>query len=255
MRPVTSPPSQVIVALTVMSSNLEDGVTVSFMERVVHETPAAVAEMVADRIMEMIAASDGRFTLGLAGGSSPKTTYEQLRKRDAPWERVDAWLSDERWVDYNDERSNGKMAADALFDHVAANFVRPPWHEMIRPEDSAAHYEAMVRSIHPRGTPDLILLGMGEDGHTASLFPDTKALSEQSRWIVANFVPEQEEVRLTATYPLLWRARQIFFLVTGVSKASAVREAFEGITPAGRVGEGNARVTWHLDTAAASQVS
>lgn len=238
-----------------MVSNVMHTGTVLAMEAVVHETPEDLAISAAGAISDLIASADGRFTLGLAGGSTPTATYERLTEAEVDWGRVDAWLSDERWVAPDDERCNGRMAAEILFDHVDASLHRPRWSEMVEPDDAAAHYEAAVRSIHPDGVPDLILLGMGADGHTASLFPGTEALTEESRWIVANYVPQEEETRLTATYPLLWKAKHILFLVAGESKAQAVRESFDAKTPAGRVGEGTGRVTWHLDAAAASLLS
>ncbi|MGH8947368.1 MAG: 6-phosphogluconolactonase, partial [Acidimicrobiia bacterium] len=150
------------------------------------------------------------------------------------------------------ERSNGRMVADVLLDHVDADFHRPKWSELIEPQGSAAHYEATLRSIHGSGPPDVVLLGVGEDGHTASLFPDTAALSEPSRWFVANLVPVLDEERLTATFNLLWNARLLMVLAVGVSKAPAVRASFEGTTPAGRLGDGEAEVEWYLDRDAAS---
>lgn len=225
------------------------------MKAVVHESAEALADAAASHIAGLIADSTDRFTLGLAGGSTPPATYGQLRKHDLDWSRVDAWLSDERWVAPDDERSNGRMAKETLLDDVEARYHRPIWGDFIKADDSAAHYEAMIRSIHADGEPDVILLGLGEDGHTASLFPGTKALTETSRWFVANYVPQQEEVRLTATYPLLWLARNIVFLVSGEAKAQAVKASFDRETPAGRVAEGDGEVTWHLDTEAASQLS
>lgn len=225
------------------------------MEAIVHDTPEDLAIAAAGAISDLIASAPGRFTLGLAGGSTPEATYERLAEAEVRWDRVDAWLSDERWVAPDHERCNGRMAADILFDHVDASLHRPLWGETIQPDDAAAHYEASVRSIHPDGVPDLILLGIGADGHTASLFPGTEAMTEGTRWIVANYVPQQEETRLTATYPLLWKARQVMFLVAGEEKAQAVRDSFDGETPAGRLGEGAGEVTWHLDAAAASLLS
>jgi 6-phosphogluconolactonase len=168
------------------------------------------------------------------------------------WGHVDAWLSDERWVALDDPRSNGRMASEALLNHVDARFDRPRFDDFIMPEDSAAHYEARLRSIHDRGGPDLVLLGMGDDGHTASLFPGTSAVGEERRWYVANEVPRLEEIRLTATFPLLWSARMILVLAVGAAKASALRASFEGATPAGRLGEGDAEVEWYVDRDAAS---
>lgn len=225
------------------------------MKIVVHESPQDAATGSANRTVELIQDTEDRFTMGLAGGRTPEATYRVLRGRAIDWERVDAWLSDERWVPPDHERSNGRMAAEALLDHVEARFHRPRWSEYLQARDSAAHYEAKVRSIHQAHRPDLILLGLGEDGHTASLFPETKALEETSRWFVANHVPQIDEVRLTATFPLIWEARVLMVLVVGEQKARAVAESMAGNTPAGRLGEGKAEVEWHLDSAAASLLS
>ncbi len=234
--------------------NLGHTVTVLSMEYVVHATPDDLAGEVSGRIAQLVSESDG-LTIGLAGGGSPRATYLRLRELDVEWGGVDFWLSDERWVPWDHERCNGLMASESLLDHVGGRFHRPPWGEMIEPEDSAAHYEAMLRSLHADRVPDLLLLGIGGDGHTASLFPGTEALGETRRWYVANEVPELGETRLTATFPLLWRARRVMFLVTGARKATAVRDSFAGRTPAGKVGDGDGEVTWHLDEKAASQLS
>jgi len=226
------------------------------MELVVYDTPEEAAIGAAERIADLLADSSGRFSLGLAGGSTPAATYEALRDRGHGWDRVDAWLSDERWVPHDDERSNGRMAAETLMDHVDARFHRPRWSEHIDAAGSAVHYEATIRSIHDDGRPDLILLGMGADGHTASLFPGSEALDETSRLFVANTIPESGEVRLTATYPLLWSAHRLLVMVTGEAKAPALAEAFAGgSVPIARIGEGEAEVEWHADRAAASQHS
>lgn len=221
-----------------------------------HETPERTAVAVAERVAGFMAESEGdRFSLGLAGGSTPKTTYEALRGRATGWARVDAWLSDERWVPSDHPRSNGRMAAETLMDHVEASFHRPRWSVLLEPADAAAHYEARLRSVLAGKRPDLILLGMGDDGHTASLFPETEALEVEGRWIVANHVPQLGEDRLTATYPLLWRARLLCVIAVGEGKAQALADSLGGKTPAGRIGDGDAAVEWHVDAAAASLVS
>jgi 6-phosphogluconolactonase len=226
------------------------------MELVVYESPEEAAVGAAQRITDLLAVAAGDYTIGLAGGSTPTATYEALRGRATGWERVDAWLSDERWVPPDHERSNGRMAAETLMDHVNARFHRPRWSEFIEPADSAAHYEAKIRSISVDGRPDLVLLGVGEDAHTASLFPGSSALDETRRWFVANAIPETGEDRLTATYPLLWSAKRIMVLTSGEQKAAPVRDAFEGSsTPVGRIQEGDAEVEWHIDRAAASLLS
>lgn len=225
------------------------------MEAVVNESPEELADAATDHISNAIRDADGRFSFGLAGGSTPAATYERLRSSDVDWSRVDGWLTDERWVPPQDERSNGRMAGETLTDHVGITFHRPLWSDFVRADDAAAYYEAKLRSIHSGASPDLVLLGMGDDGHTASLFPKTKALQEERRWFVANFVPQHDELRLTATFPLLRSAREIIFLVAGAGKAEAVRDSFSGTTPAGQLAEAEGKVTWHLDTAAASLLS
>lgn len=225
------------------------------MKLVVHETPEATATAAAQRVASEIQAVKDGFTLGLAGGSTPGETYAALRRHTVDWGRVDAWLSDERWVQPDHQRCNGRMAAETLMDHVDAQFHRPPWSELIEPDDSAALYESTIRRVLADRKPDLILLGLGDDGHTASLFPGTPALEEESRWFVAQHVPQQQETRITATYPMLWRARLLMVLVVGENKAGALKESLAGRTPAGRLGEGEAEVEWHVDTAAASLVS
>lgn len=226
------------------------------MEVIVYDSPEELADGAAGRIADLIADGDGPFTLGLAGGSSPASTYEKLRGHAIDWKRVEAWLSDERWVPHDDARSNGRMAAETLMNHVPARFHRPKWSEFMEPSDSAAHYEATLRSIHNDRRPDLILLGMGEDAHTASLFPGSRSLDETSRWFVDNTIPETGEDRLTATYPMLWRARRLMVLTAGAAKAPALRDAFEGVpNPIGRIADGEAAVEWHVDRAATSLLS
>jgi 6-phosphogluconolactonase len=221
------------------------------MEPKVLETPDAMAEAAADRLSHLIT-SEAKMTLGIAGGSTPEATYHELRTRDLDWKGVEAWLSDERWVPPDHERSNGRMAALALFDHVDANFHRPLWSEHLTADDSAAHYEATIRRLLGDDRPDVIMLGLGEDGHTASLFPETAALDERARWFVSNYVPALEEERLTATLPLLWKARLVMVLATGSNKARAVAESFTNRTPAGQLARGEAAVEWYLDREAAS---
>ncbi len=222
------------------------------MELLVHEDRESVAAAASNRVADLISSGRDGFSLGLAGGTTPEATYRSLSRIDTGWAKVNAWLSDERWVPQDHPRSNGRMVSDILSERVDARFDRPMWSESLTPEDSAAHYEARLRSIHGAGPPDVVLLGMGADGHTASLFPGTTALHERQRWFVANEVPQLGEARLTATYPLLWRSRLLLVLVVGEDKTSALRDSFEGRTPAGRLGDGDAVVEWYVDRDAAS---
>ncbi|MFQ5521990.1 MAG: 6-phosphogluconolactonase [Acidimicrobiia bacterium] len=225
------------------------------MQLVVHNTPEELARATADRIASLIRGAGDAFSLGLAGGSTPAATYRRLAEESLELGHVQAWLSDERWVPPDDERSNGRMAAMTLIDRVGVTFHRPPWGAGMSPAESAAEYEAVLRSIHRAGPPHLVLLGLGEDGHTASLFPGTQALEMAERWFVANKVHQLGETRLTATYPLLWSARRLMVLAVGERKAEALKESLDGTTPAGRLMEGEAEVEWHVDTAAASLIS
>lgn len=224
------------------------------MELIVHDNPATASSAVATLITDKIAETEGRFSFGLAGGSTPAATYEILRSAKIDWERVDGWLPDERWVSPTSERSNGRMAGEALFDHVAATLHRPPWESNMDPDSSAIVYEKALGSLLA-DRPDLVFLGMGDDGHTASLFPGSPALDEKERLYVANVLPTTGETRLTATYPLLQKSRVTVFLVFGEPKAAALRDSLAGKTPAGRLGQGNGEVLWHVDHAAASLLS
>ncbi len=224
------------------------------MEVIVHEETERVSASVADRIAAALEESGGRFTFGLAGGSTPIAAYRQLAGMGLDWSAADAWVSDERWVPPGHQRSNGRMAEENLLRHIEARFHRPGWAETLEPADSARRYEAVIRGIHEGRRPDLVHLGLGDDGHTASLFPGTRALEETERWIVANDVPLLGEPRITATFPLLWEARLIIVQATGPSKAEAVRGSMAGETPAGRLVEGKGRVEWHLDREAARLV-
>jgi 6-phosphogluconolactonase len=149
------------------------------------------------------------------------------------------------------------MAAVTLFDHVDAALHRPRWAPWLEPEESAAHYEATLRSLHPPDhDPDLILLGIGPDGHTASLFPGTAALNVEKRWYVANHVTHLDAWRLTATLPFLHQAARVFFLVAGADKAATLTRIAAGEDfPATGVAAGAKDVTWLVDEAAASQLS
>jgi 6-phosphogluconolactonase len=227
----------------------------------VYENPDALAEMSAAAIAAWLrqAAETGRASLGLAGGGTPGTTYSRLRDEDIPWERVDAWLGDERWVPPDHPDNNGRLVRHTLLDHVPARFHPVPW-EAGSPQEAARRYEETLRGVLRREDgrlrPDVVVLGLGRDGHCASLFPGTEALEERDRLYVATRVPKLDAWRLTATLPLLHAAHRIVYIVTGDHKARAVAEALEGVpgSPAGRVMEGEAEVTWFLDTGAASEL-
>ena len=216
--------------------------------------PAKLAEQAAEIIGRLIADSPGpRVSLGLAGGSTPSLTYERLRSTDIDWTKVDTWLSDERWVPSDHEQSNARMARDALLDHVPATFHDIRWGRKRLPQAAAQEYAANLNSALG-DRPDMVILGMGDDGHTASLFPGTDALHETDTSYVANFVPDKGW-RLTATVPLLHSARHLVFLVTGPAKARVLAAVLAGETfPATLVAAGAENTTWLIDEAAAAHL-
>lgn len=195
--------------------------------------PDALAIGAADLIEATIADSDGRCDIGLAGGSTPQATYARLAEREIDWGGVDVWLSDERWVPHDSEDSNGLQAERSLLGGIEpASFLRPRYSEHLEPMDSAVYYEARLRSVIG-ARPKLVLLGMGTDGHTASLFPGTKAVRDTSeRWYIANRVPQLDTWRLTVTPHLLELAERIAVIVSGAAKAEVLAAAIE--RPEGR---------------------
>ena len=200
----------------------------------VYEDKAALADAVArdfaERAQAAIRAS-GRFAVALAGGSTPKVVYETLARDYAgslDWSRVHVLFGDERTVPPDHEDSNYKMAKETLLDHVPIGSVHRMRGEL-PPEAAAAEYEQELRVFF--GEPprfDLVMLGIGGDGHTASLFPETPALEVTDRLAVANPVPRLETTRLTLTAPVINAARAVVFLVAGEDKAEALREILEG---------------------------
>ncbi len=163
------------------------------------------------------------------------------------------WLGDERWVPHDHPESNTLMAREALADTVVARLVAPDT-AFGEPEAAAALYSRVLSGIFYDGRPDLVLLGLGDDGHTASLFPGTDALDADDGLYLANWVEQKDTWRLTASLPLLWSSRELVFLIQGETKARVVAEIIDnGRTyPAQRVAAGADSVRWMLDEAAAS---
>ena len=201
-------------------------------------------------------------TVAMAGGSTPAATYRRLATMDLPWGRVCAWVGDERYVPPDHEDSNGSMIGRLLLDGTDARFLRVPWKEGRSAARAAAVYEKDLfeAMAHDAGgpRPDLVVVGMGGDGHTLSLFPGSPTLDKTDSWYVADRVEAKQAWRVTATYSLVHRARQIYVLVSGQSKAPALAEVLQptGDTPlpARRLMEGEAPITWLVDEAAASRL-
>lgn len=207
--------------------------------------------------------SAGRCSLVLAGGSTPRPLYALLasRFREAiPWDRVHLFWGDERYVAHDHVKSNFRMAKEALLDRVPcpARNVHPMRTDLADPDAAAREYEATLGEFFAGGDPrfDVVLLGLGDDGHMASLFPGSPALDERERWVVAATAPVEPRRRLTLTLPVLARAMQTHFLVTGAGKARVVRRVLTGSAdvhrhPAAALARGAVPVTWWLDHDAA----
>jgi len=198
----------------------------------------AAAEHFVTLAAEAIAAR-GQFAVALSGGSTPRAAYALLASDEfaaqVDWSRVHVFWGDERCVPPDHPDSNYRLAREALLGHVplpAGNVHRIRGE--INPEQAAANYERTLSSFfarHPEGPAprfDLILLGMGEDGHTASLFPGTAALHEQTRWVVAHYVDKLRAWRVTLTPVVINAAAQVTFVVSGAGKADRLRQVLTG---------------------------
>lgn len=214
---------------------------------------------------QAVAAIDkkGAFRVALSGGSTPRQLYEELAKpfwRDRiNWEKVLIFWGDERHVPAGDALSNQNMTREALLDHIpipADNIFPVPFTES--PAAAASQYEATLHKCFPTlPVFDLVLLGLGKDGHTASLFPGNKALTEKTRWVCSSRPLSGGPDRVTLTYPVINQAATICFLVTGTDKAGIVREIIEGHAsavpyPAEKICPVNGQLIWLLDQAAAA---
>lgn len=221
----------------------------------------AAAQASRELVLGAIAAR-GRCAIALAGGHTPARTYS-LWAGDfpLPWPQTHFFWGDERYVPPDDPHSNFRIFREALLDRVPvpAENVHPMPTCLPQPEDAAFAYEHTLRQFFASGPPafDLILLGLGDEGHTASLFPGSPALMEKDRWVVAVDVPAKPHRRLTLTFPVLNCAHQVFFLASGAEKreviASLAREPELAARryPAARV-QPQGRVVWFLDRAAAA---
>ncbi|HZU11655.1 MAG TPA: 6-phosphogluconolactonase [Chloroflexota bacterium] len=230
---------------------------------------AADADMLgraaADLIVQRAQQAEGRFAIALSGGNTPRRLYETLAsepwRSQMPWQGTQVFFSDERFVPPDSPDSNYYLAEQTLLSRVpiSSRFVHRVPTVDIDPEDAAALYEGNIRDVFRApltATPqfDLILLGMGADGHTASLFPGTPALQIEDRLVAANHVPQAGMWRITFTYRLLNAARCVVFLVEGESKAGVLRQVLqEGDLPAASVAPAGDLI-WMIDRAAASQL-
>ena len=175
----------------------------------------------------------GRFAVALAGGSTPKATYETLASEygspsDLDWGNVHVFFGDERTVGPDHEDSNYRMANEALLSRVPVGSVHRMRGELPPPEAASLYEEDLTTFFQGPPRLDLVMLGIGDDGHTASLFPRTPALDVTDRWAAENPVEKLGTTRLTLTAPAINAAKKVFFLVAGEGKAKALKEILEG---------------------------
>ncbi|MGA7730319.1 MAG: 6-phosphogluconolactonase [Chloroflexia bacterium] len=238
----------------------------------IKQSPAGIAYTATETFVRLTrqATSDGRaFYVALSGGSTPRLLYELLASEifrdEVPWPVVRFFFGDERWVPHTDPQSNYKLAYDHLFKPLNIS------HSNVYPiptsgdlESAAARYEHTMRAafdIDEGEVPqfDLIFLGMGDEGHTASLFPHTDVLHENERLVAATFVPKLDAHRITLTPVTLNAAAHAIFMVGGAGKAEALKQVLEGEYnpdeyPAQLLGNSLGQVTWLVDKEAAAML-
>jgi 6-phosphogluconolactonase len=237
-------------------------------------TPQELSEAAAEEVVcaanEAVARA-GRFTIALSGGSTPKALFNLLATNARtvfPWDRTFFFWGDERHVPPSDPDSNYRMAEEAMLSKIPVN-AGNVFRIAAENSDAAAAAEAYEQTLRkffqlaPGQIPsfDLILLGMGPDGHTASLFPNTAGLQEKSRLVIANWVDKLKTSRLTLTLPVLNAARCVAFLVSGTDKATVLKTVLEDNNapaeqyPSKLVRPSDGKLIWLLDRAAANELT
>jgi 6-phosphogluconolactonase len=236
------------------------------MENVlVFDNPEQLAHAVAGKFVEYATRTEDRFCVALAGGNTPRRVYELLATEpfssEIDWSAIHLFFGDERAVPPDHPDSNYAMVAAALISRVAipaANVHRIPAERGA--DEAARRYEAHLREFFTGQTRprfDLVLLGMGEDGHTASLFPDSNALKEMSHWVLATRNKQTSQDRITLTLPVFNEARRVMFLVVGEKKAQRLTETLrpksaDDLVPAQAIKPTHGTLQWLVDAAAAS---
>lgn len=235
---------------------------------IVSPTPEDITEQVAELFVNLADASvldHERFSVSLAGGNTPRLLYQQLAKppflRRVDWARVDIFFGDERCVPPDHPDSNFRLVYDTLISQVpipAENVHRMKGEG--EPVASAADYDMDLRTYFSglsQARFDLVLVGMGTDGHTASLFPNTEVLNEKEKWVAANWIEKLNAYRMTLTAAAINGAANVAFLVTGADKAETLRDVLQGPErpqelPAQLINPIHGALTWFVDRAAAS---
>ena len=237
----------------------------------VFDDPEGVARAAASRFAELAreaVAERGLFAVALAGGSTPRGVYELLAGGEfrgrVDWENVHVFFGDERAVPFGHADSNFRMASESLLSRV--NVPEKNIHRIEGVGDAAANasdYESEMRGLFGDDAEwprlDLVMLGMGDDGHTASLFPHTAALDERRAWVAANWVEKLGAWRITLTAPAVNAARHVLFLAGGAGKAERLREVLKGERdparlPSQLIRPHDGTLEWFVDRAAASRL-
>ena len=195
----------------------------------------AASEAMAEAVQEIAhkaVAEKGRFTLALTGGSSPLILHEILLDKDIPWEKGFVFWGDERAVPFESEQNNAKMGFETLLNHVPVpkDQIYRMNSEAASVERAAEEYGAILKKHFGGEAPsfDLIILGMGADGHTASIFPGTDVINEKEKWVSTGFNKDQNTERITLTAPLINQAHHIFVAVFGEGKAETLKKVLHG---------------------------
>jgi len=236
----------------------------------VYATPDEVARAAARSLAEVATVAmshSGRFTLALSGGETPRPLYHTLAeeyRETLPWPKMHLFWGDDRFVPPDDPSSNYRLVQETLLQHVPVQQinVHPMPVFFHDPAAAAADYEATLKAYWRSAWPrlDLMLQGLGADGHTASLFPHAPALAARQRWVAAVSEPSvTPSQRLTVTLPVINSAARVYFIVTGAEKAGVVAEVLSGhadaeACPAAGVQPVNGEVVWWLDEAAAAEL-
>jgi 6-phosphogluconolactonase len=244
------------------------------MQLHIHKNPEELSQALAVWILELMEqtlAIQDRFCWVLSGGNTPKALYQLLASPayngKVPWSKLHIFWGDERYVPFGDPRNNARMAYDCLLDRVAI----PPAHIHVMRTDveaqlSATQYEQTLRHYFPTpaaGPPsntfDLVLLGMGEDGHTLSLFPGTDVIHEETKWVCAYYLKSQDMDRITLTKKVVNRSTHVVFLATGSDKAQALHSVLQGPAdparfPAQVIKPEHGQLDWFVDLAAAAEL-
>jgi 6-phosphogluconolactonase len=239
------------------------------MEVHIHKNPSEVSTALAEWICTYIQStlkSQDRFTFVLTGGNSPKELYTilsgPLYRDRIDWKKLHLFWGDERAVPFTDDRNNAKMTFATLIDRVPVPsdqvHVIPTG---LEPDKAAAAYEAVLHQYFETEGPtfDLVLNGMGEDGHTLSLFPGQPVIHEKEAWVKAYYLDAQKMYRITMTAPLVNRAGRVVFLTFGPGKAHALREVLKGprnpdLYPSQMIQPASGELHWFVDEAAAAEL-